>query len=259
MGKLLWVSGEPAPAGLSAQYQLVLAADATQALEKLAEHPEVMLADMELLGPSAMELIARAKSLEPSLMVLLLTSQPDGDLARRAEAAQSVVRVLAKPAEPKRLEHWVDNSLKLSRLRRANLQLTQLRQDLGRAKPPSTVLRVVVLEPSELTQLSVAPGGPAGPRQVELSWTADPNTFLAMVALAADLAIVDLELAGGTPTEWVLRARMAPGRSRLPLILLGRSEAALAEPRTVTLKKPITFEQVLKRIGALASEVEAGR
>jgi DNA-binding NtrC family response regulator len=70
---------------LSSSFGVLEAANGEEALYILKlEHPPLMLLDVSMPGMSGLEVLEAAKALNPALIVVMLTSQQDIDIAARA-------------------------------------------------------------------------------------------------------------------------------------------------------------------------------
>jgi two-component system response regulator HupR/HoxA len=112
---------------LSHDFQVIVAEDAEAAEAALqSDDTDVVLTDYDMPGRNGLELVKTVEQSFPATMVLLLTGHPEISELKRAEEEHHVVRVLAKPYDPKRLVQWVANAVQLSRLRRSTNALARI-------------------------------------------------------------------------------------------------------------------------------------
>jgi DNA-binding NtrC family response regulator len=105
--------------------QTVTGVDAAEVLLK-SDQLDVVLTDYDMPGRNGVELVRLAAQVCPSVMVLLVTGHHEVPELKSIEDAETVVRVLQKPYDPKRLLAWVANAVTLSRLRRATTELRKV-------------------------------------------------------------------------------------------------------------------------------------
>ena len=104
-------------------YAVTLASSAATALQALevgrGGHYALMLCDVRMPGMSGVELVPRARALDPSIAVIMLSAVDDAASARAAFTA-GAVDYLVKPIELAALQHAVEDAL-----RRRGLELAR--------------------------------------------------------------------------------------------------------------------------------------
>jgi DNA-binding NtrC family response regulator len=118
---------------LSDDFEVTATGDTAQAEAALrANEFDVVLSDYDMPGETGMEFFRRIHSSYPGVMGILLTGHGEHPDVRRAEADQTVVRVISKPYDPARLLKWVENTVRLARMRQAMNQIARPPRSLSR-------------------------------------------------------------------------------------------------------------------------------
>ena len=104
---------------------VVLASNGDDALEALAQHPEVaaVLADLRMPGLAGADLLARVAELRPHCRRVVVTGYPDSDEIITAFNAGHLHYVIAKPWKLADLVQIVDQLVRTFQLERANARL----------------------------------------------------------------------------------------------------------------------------------------
>ncbi len=104
-------------------YHVDTAPDGPTALAKLAEHAyAVMLVDLKMPGMDGLEVLARARSLQPDAPVIIMTAYATVDTAVQA-MKQGAYDYLVKPFEPEELSVMVGKLTNAQAIRRENVLL----------------------------------------------------------------------------------------------------------------------------------------
>ena len=115
----------------AAGYQVTACADPAEALERLKEKPyQVLSADYMMPGMSGAEFLARARSVQPETIRILITAAHDFSAAVDAINNGEIFRILAKPWNRVELLGTVRQAFDTYALREKNQQLTALVQKL---------------------------------------------------------------------------------------------------------------------------------
>jgi len=86
----------------SAEFEVVTATSAEEALEVLKSDVDVLLTDIRLPGLDGIELVRRATAAKPGIGVLVMTAFPSSDV-RRSAAAAGALRHMEKPLDVREL------------------------------------------------------------------------------------------------------------------------------------------------------------
>ncbi|MGZ6143300.1 MAG: HD domain-containing phosphohydrolase, partial [Myxococcales bacterium] len=113
----------------AAGYQVTACADPAEALERLREKPyQVLSADYMMPGMTGAEFLAKAKTLQPETIRILLTAAHDFSAAVDAVNNGEIFRILAKPWNRVELLGTVRQAFDTYALRERNRQLTAIVQ-----------------------------------------------------------------------------------------------------------------------------------
>ncbi len=148
-----------------ADYSVIEAADSGEALELLAERPvELLLTDLRLPTLDGIELVRRARELDPLLAVIVLTGY--GSVESAVEAMRAGAHdYLTKPVNPEELLIQTTRALETRRLRR---DVDELRARLDerdeKVVSASPAMRKIMETVEQLasTSVTVLLGGPSG-------------------------------------------------------------------------------------------------
>jgi two-component system response regulator FlrC len=112
----------------------VVSANGVEEAESALERGDfdVVLTDYEMPGVSGMSFLRELYGRRPEIMGILLTGHVDHPEVRKAERDDAVVRIITKPYDPERLIKWIENAVRLSRMRRAITKLNK-----APTKPPT--------------------------------------------------------------------------------------------------------------------------
>lgn len=104
---------------LEVDFEVTLADSVREAERVLAQSEfDVVLTDYEMPGGTGLQLVESVRAKHPGLSIILITGHAELPAVAGAESDQSVVRVLAKPYDPRRLMLLVHNATRLSRVGR---------------------------------------------------------------------------------------------------------------------------------------------
>jgi two-component system, NtrC family, response regulator HydG len=104
-------------------YEVTVAAKAAEALEELeAQRFDLAIVDIKLPGMDGVELQQRMHTLDPDMLVIMITAFGSVDTAVRS-LKQGAFDYLIKPIEPDELSHAVRRALEHRRLSEENVQL----------------------------------------------------------------------------------------------------------------------------------------
>jgi DNA-binding NtrC family response regulator len=95
----------------------------TRALERLGEKAfDLMIVDLKMPGMDGLQLLGRARELDPEMLVLMITAYPTIETAVEA-IKQGAFDYITKPFAPDQLRVTVERALRQKRLRDENLRL----------------------------------------------------------------------------------------------------------------------------------------
>lgn len=111
---------------LEDRHRVLLARDGPSALDLLRKHDvHLILADQRMPGMTGVELLEKARSLDPGPVRLLITAYPDKDVAVGAINRAGVRRFISKPYDTRELLSIVDRELEYFELERTNRRLAE--------------------------------------------------------------------------------------------------------------------------------------
>lgn len=114
---------------LALQFKVTTAKGMAEAMSALDQAVyDVVLTDYDMPGGTGLELMQAIQARFPSAMIICVTGHPDLPELRESEVQRELLRVIAKPYDPKRLLSWVDNAVKLSRLHQATSRIAEKRK-----------------------------------------------------------------------------------------------------------------------------------
>ncbi len=118
---------------LKQDYHVVLASEASSALEVLKSQPvAVILADQRMPGMSGVELLEAARSIQPNAMRILITGYADIDATIAAVNQGQIFYYITKPYEPRDLRLIIQRAVEQYRLREENERLLRELQEANR-------------------------------------------------------------------------------------------------------------------------------
>ena len=111
---------------LEIDFEVTLASGVAEAERLLTENDfDVVLTDYDMPGGTGLQLVERVRKDYPGLLTIVITGHPELPALKVAETDAAVVRVLAKPYDPRRLMSLVQSATRLSRVGR---ELSQRRR-----------------------------------------------------------------------------------------------------------------------------------
>ncbi len=137
-------------------YAVVLAADGFEALEELARTAvDVVVTDLMMPGMRGNELLARVRSLEPEIPVVVVTAF--GSIESAVETMKAgAYHYVAKPFRIEQLVATLESAL---RERRLNDQISALRSGAGTGRPPIVAESLVMRRVLDLISRAAAATG----------------------------------------------------------------------------------------------------
>ncbi|MGE5326315.1 MAG: sigma-54-dependent transcriptional regulator [Deltaproteobacteria bacterium] len=106
-------------------YEVETAANASDALTRLAEHPwDLALVDIKMPGTDGIELERRLREVDPKLMVIIMTGYASVETAVQA-LKNGAYDYVTKPFDPDDIAHTVRNALSHRRALEENIQLKE--------------------------------------------------------------------------------------------------------------------------------------
>ena len=122
--RVLVVDDDPAvrasvEALLEVDFEVTLAANVAEAERQLASQEfDVVLTDYDMPGGTGLQLVNLVRGKYPGLAAIVISGHAVSPALKSAESDQSVLRVLAKPYDPRRLVNLVYSAMKLTRVGR---------------------------------------------------------------------------------------------------------------------------------------------
>ncbi len=111
---------------LGREYEVLTAADATQAQRMLEEHPvDLVITDERMPGVRGTDLLARVRERDPDIVRIVLTAYNEPEAMLRAINEGEVLRFLLKPCNPVLLRQEIAEALERRRLARENRHLLE--------------------------------------------------------------------------------------------------------------------------------------
>ncbi|MFN7950138.1 MAG: hybrid sensor histidine kinase/response regulator [bacterium] len=111
---------------LGREYEVLTAADASEAQRILDEHPvDLVLTDERMPGVRGTDLLARIRERDPDIVRIVLTAYNEPDAMLRAINEGEVLRFLLKPCNPAVLRQEISEALERRRLARENRHLLE--------------------------------------------------------------------------------------------------------------------------------------
>jgi len=118
-------------------FQVIAAANATEALKAMQEHPfDVVFLDIKMPGMDGMELQEHIHRIDPEIAVIMITAFASVETAVRA-LKSGAFDYVTKPIEPDELSHLVLRAMEQRRLRKEN---TQLREKIDELVSVDTII-----------------------------------------------------------------------------------------------------------------------
>ncbi len=95
-------------------YQVTLAASVDEGLAVIRQQPiDLALVDYSMPGKNGIHFLRAAKTLQPTMLCLMLTAHGDLDEVVRAEEDGLMLGVITKPWNKDTILRWVEKTLKL--------------------------------------------------------------------------------------------------------------------------------------------------
>ncbi|RKX30710.1 MAG: sigma-54-dependent Fis family transcriptional regulator, partial [Verrucomicrobia bacterium] len=211
---------------LESDYQVLTAANASQALDILTSRPvDVVISDLRMPGMDGMALLRRVRGLSARPVFILLTAY--GSIEAAVEAMkQGAYDFLTKPVNLDRLEIILRRALKERRLEKDNVELRReldehygLENIIGRSPPMQEVFEIIrQVAPTRATVLIEGESG-TGKELVaraihRLSPRAD-GPFIAVHCAALSPTLLESELFGHEKGAFTGAVEMRRGRFEL--------------------------------------------
>ena len=113
---------------LEIDFRVTAAGNIAEAERKFGEAEfDVVITDYDMPGGTGLQLVEWLRRRYPGVQVIVVSGHAGAPELQGAERDDSVVRVLAKPYDPRRLTGLVQSATRLARLRRATEGLKALR------------------------------------------------------------------------------------------------------------------------------------
>lgn len=245
-----------------AEHEVLTAADGAEAIELLkASRYDLFLVDLKMPGRSGMEILSLARSLDPSLMILMFTAFATVETAVEA-VKRGAFDYLPKPFTADQLRVFVERALRHKQLLAENLNLKeQLETNLGfdkilgtseaMQKVFTTLQKVVRSDANILLQGETGTGKELVARTIHAHSFRRENPFVAVDCAALPENLLESELFGHEKGAFTGADRAARGlleaahTGTLFLDEIGELSAALQAKLLRTLQ-----EREFRRVGS---------